>query len=292
MTKIYYENTDVLPDKGFQVSFVTMEHNSPLHWHQEMEILYILNGSAEVTMNGKRYHLDPLEMIVIDSSVLHDVVYAMPQTMGICIHISKAYMRRHLADFELRRIICNTNEIREEQRGSYAKLCQYLKELTVSYFAQKDSYSLMSAALVLGILAVLVDEFSEIMSEDIRVSGIDDLVRIEQVFSYVEQNYKEQISLQEAADELGLNKEYFCRFFKRNTGMTFLKYVNQIRLNHIYQDLLHTEGSIQEIMERHGMYNAKLFYRLFKETYKCTPRELKGMVNAICVNVKKVEEIR
>lgn len=292
MTKIYYENTDVLPDKGFQVRFVTMEHNSPLHWHQEMEILYILNGSAEVTMNGKRYHLDPLEMIVIDSSVLHDVVYAMPQTMGICIHISKAYMRRHLADFELRRIICNTNEIREEQRGSYAKLCQYLKELTVSYFAQKDSYSLMSAALVLGILAVLVDEFSEIMSEDIRVSGIDDLVRIEQVFSYVEQNYKEQISLQEAADELGLNKEYFCRFFKRNTGMTFLKYVNQIRLNHIYQDLLHTEGSIQEIMERHGMYNAKLFYRLFKETYKCTPRELKGMVNAICVNVKKVEEIR
>ena len=57
--------------------------------------------------------------------------------------------------------------------------------------------------------------------------------------------------------------------------MTFLQYVNQVKLYHIYQDLLYTDGNIQEIMERHGMYNTKLFYKLFKKTYNCTPREIR-----------------
>ena len=60
--------------------------------------------------------------------------------------------------------------------------------------------------------------------------------------------------------------------------MSFLQYVNEVRLNHIYQDLLYMEGSVQEIMERNGAYNTKLFYKLFKETYHCTPRELRRMI--------------
>lgn len=278
MENIYFEKTEVPSDRGFQVRFVTKEHNSPLHWHREMEILYILNGSAVVKMEGKRHHLKQSDLIVIDASVIHDVVYALPQTMGICIHISKSDMKRYLADMELIRIVC-APECREQRNGeSYEKLCQYLQELTVLYVEQKPSYQFMSSAIVLQILAVLVDNFCEVVSEEVNISGIENLARIEQIFQYVEQNYREQIALQDAADELGLNKEYFCRFFKKSTGMTFLQYVNQVRISHIYQDLLHTEGSIQEIMERHGMYNAKLFYRLFKERYDCTPREMRQMM--------------
>lgn len=273
----YFERVKVPPDKGFQIRFVTKEHNSPLHWHREMEILYILNGSAEVKMEGTRYHLKPLDVIAIDASVLHDVVYALPQTMGICIHISKSYMRRYLADLELMRFTCAPGDLGQRQAEGYARLRQYLKELTVLYFEQKQSYPLTSGAIVLEILAVLVDDFSELVSEEISAMKVDDLVRVEQIFQYVEAHYKEQIPLQEAADETGLNKEYFCRFFKKNTGMTFLQYVNQVRISHIYQDLLHTEGNVQEIMERHGMYNTKVFYRLFKERYGCTPREMRQM---------------
>lgn len=276
--KAYFERTQVSPDKGFSIRFVTKEHNSPLHWHRELEVLYILNGSAVVQMEGKKYHLKPQDLIVIDSSVIHDVVYALPQTMGICIHISKSYMRRHLADMELMRIICTPESRGIGKEEEYEKLQRYLKELTVLYFEQKHSYPLTSGAIVLGILAELVDDFSEIVSEELNIAGVDNLVRVETIFQYVEEHYKEPISLQDAAEEAGLNKEYFCRFFKKNTGMTFLQYVNQVRISHIYQDLLHTEGNVQEIMERHGMYNAKVFYRLFKERYGCTPREMWKMM--------------
>lgn len=47
-----YENVTLEPDVGFDIRFVTMDHNSPFHWHREMEILYILNGHATVHMEG------------------------------------------------------------------------------------------------------------------------------------------------------------------------------------------------------------------------------------------------
>ena len=61
---------------------------------------------------------------------------------------------------------------------------------------------------------------------------------------YVDHHYREEMTLQEAADELGLNREYFCRFFKQSTGSSFMRYVNQVRLNYIYQDLLHTDDPV------------------------------------------------
>lgn len=278
---VFRESSDLLLDNGFYIKFVTMNHNSPPHWHRAMEILFILNGHATVKMEGKKYRLKPLDMIVIDSTRVHDVVYALPQTMGICIHISKNFMRRYISDIELTRFQCSVETLLPEQKGFYNELCGYMKELTIQYVNQKQSYQLRSNALVLEILADLVEHFSSPASETLSVSAYNNLARMEQISQYVEDHHQEQITLQDAADELGLNKAYFCRFFKENMGVSFVRYVNQVRIDHIYQDLIHTDDSIQEIMERHGFYNQKLFYQMFKEIYSCTPGKLR---QAACNN--------
>ena len=221
-----YENVTLEPDVGFDIRFVTMDHNSPFHWHREMEILYILNGHATVHMEGEEYELNPLDAVVMDYARIHEVIYALPQTMGICIHVSRQLLRRYLPEAEPFAIRCAGQRLRPRQQEYYNEICGYLKELTVLY---------------------------------------------------VNHHYREEMTLQEAADELGLNREYFCRFFKQSTGSSFMRYVNQVRLNYIYQDLLHTDDPVQEIMERHGFFNQKLFYRMFKERYHCTPRQARRM---------------
>ena len=272
-----YKETNVLPDMGFQIEFVTMKYNSAPHWHREMEILYILNGSAAVMMEGETYKLRPLDLIVIDTSMVHEVIYELPQTMGISIHISKSYLRRYVADIELLHMACCQEKLSAQQQEAYMTLCGYLKDLTILYFEQKTSYPLRSSALILQVTAVLVDQFSMPVPDTVTVTDTDQLSRIEHIFQYVEERYRDPIELQEAADALGLNKEYFCRFFKKHTGMSFLQYVSHVRLSHIYHELLYSDGSIQEILERNGIYNNKLFYKQFKETYHCTPRELKQL---------------
>jgi AraC-like DNA-binding protein len=53
--------------------------------------------------------------------------------------------------------------------------------------------------------------------------------------------------------------------------MSFHRYLNEMRLAHIYQDIISTQDSIKEIAERNGMINQKLFNHTFKELYGCNP---------------------
>lgn len=275
--KTTYEEINVPPEQGFQIEFVTMKHNSPPHWHWEMELLFILNGSAVVTVEGEKFRMGPLDLMAVDGSTVHEVIYRLPQTMGISIHISKNYLRRFLPEIDILHFSCRPGKLRADQKNPYTKLCTYLKDLTILYFGQNESYLFRSSALVMLIMAELTDFFSMRFSEGDMESDVNQLVRVRQVFQYVEEHYRESIRLQDAADELGLNREYFCRFFKKSTGMSFLQYVNQVRMNHIYQDLLYSEGSIQEILENNGVYGKRTFYTAFKKTYGCTPRELRKM---------------
>lgn len=272
-----YENVELERDVGFDIRFVTFNHNSPYHWHRELEILYILNGHATVNMDGERYALNPLEAFVIDYSKIHEVLYALPQTMGICIHVSRNLLNRYLPNQEMMSFRCAGQHLTEAQTEAYGRICTCLKDLTILYVNQQKTYRLRSNSIILEILADLVENFGEPVVSTDGYAGLSNIERLEQVCDYVEHHYKEEITLQEAADELGLNREYFCRFFARNMGISFIKYVNQVRINHIYQDILHTDDSIQEIMERHGFYNQKLFYRTFKEHYGSTPREVRKL---------------
>lgn len=58
-------------------------------------------------------------------------------------------------------------------------------------------------------------------------------------------------------------------------GTTFLEYQNELRLSHIYQDLIETDDPVNVILERHGFTNYKLFRRMFKETFGDTPTQIR-----------------
>ena len=56
-------------------------------------------------------------------------------------------------------------------------------------------------------------------------------------------------------------------------GITFLRYVNEVRISHAGRLLSDTDLSISEIMQESGFTNQTLFNRLFKEIYGMTPRQ-------------------
>ena len=73
----------------------------------------------------------------------------------------------------------------------------------------------------------------------------------------------------------GLNEQYFCRFFKKKMGVTFLEYQNEYRLSFLYKDLINTKDPVHVILERHGFNNYKLFRRMFQEHFGCTPKKVR-----------------
>lgn len=99
--------------------------------------------------------------------------------------------------------------------------------------------------------------------------------RLEDITRYIEEHHAEPLSLETIASHFYLSREYFSRFFKKNIGVTFTRYLNQVRLMYIYQDICNTTAGIMELGELHGFTNYKLFNKMFHEIYGCAPREMR-----------------
>ena len=98
-----------------------------------------------------------------------------------------------------------------------------------------------------------------------------DLLRLKNVFKHVESTYKEEVSLTQIAEMAHMSYAYFCRFFKKTTGRTFIDYLNFIRLSKAEILLVTTDMSITQIALEVGFKNVNYFDRLFKSEKKQTP---------------------
>lgn len=247
----------------------------PLHWHEEIEILYPLNGDIDLKVNDKKYLIQTKHFAVIESNQVHSTYNRNRTAMFLCIHISKKALESYLPNIELYRINCFPETIADELFSSYRHICELLENLTRFYMQDSPTYALEADGIILQVLGHLLRYFSTITIS--QFSEMDQLTRerIQNILSYVDEHYREPISLQDISDHLGLGKEYFCRYFKKNMNVSFLNYLNEVRLAHVYQDLQTTDLSISEIMEKNGLTNQKLFNRTFKELYGCTPSEVR-----------------
>ena len=95
----------------------------------------------------------------------------------------------------------------------------------------------------------------------------------EKAINYIENNYKEKITLREIADALLVSAAYLSRIFKKSTGMNLVTYINQVKLRHAKEMILQGNLTLQEIASEIGIQNYNYFYILFKEVYGISPSD-------------------
>ena len=96
-------------------------------------------------------------------------------------------------------------------------------------------------------------------------------VRMSQIRSFVNCNYGREISIDEIVAHIGMNKSAFCTFIKKETGLTFTNYVNDVRLNLAAAALRESELPISEIGASVGLADTPYFCRIFKKKFGMTP---------------------
>ena len=100
-----------------------------------------------------------------------------------------------------------------------------------------------------------------------------DQSRIDKVCTYINQNYKNTLRLEDAASMANMSTTAFSRFFKKSTGKTFVSYVNELRIGWACKLLIESEATIAEICYEVGFNNLSNFNRRFKERHKMSPRK-------------------
>ena len=92
-----------------------------------------------------------------------------------------------------------------------------------------------------------------------------DTAKIDIIYKHVNNNFMNHISLEEIADKVSMTVPAFCRYFKRVTGKTFTKLVNEYRVVHATKLLQESKSSITDICYECGFNNFSHFNKLFKE---------------------------
>lgn len=97
---------------------------------------------------------------------------------------------------------------------------------------------------------------------------------IEQVKNYIEKNYMADICISEISDMLHMTPNYLSALFHKKTGMTFKKYLTNIRMLKAKQLLANSNCKVQQVAEEVGYYSTRYFTKIFKSYYNYYPSDL------------------
>ncbi len=286
-----FEQNYTLTNESISIEYRTTGRLLPSHWHDDMEIIYLLNGSATVFLEGRPHTLVTGDFIVIDAGMIHES-QCTRSYMQIVIRIREGLVQSLMGGSRDFRILCSRSDLTRDTLPRYLEICSLLRQLAPLYIQQPRGYMIKSNALVLDVLYLLTSFFSvsfppaetaaaltlrqqEAVDSARRTFSHPAQLRAREIVRYIDSHYAEPLSLDEIAAHFGLNSEYFSRMFRRTFGIPFTHHLHHVRLVHIYHDICTTDEPVMAVAEKHGFTNYKLFGRLFREFYGKTPREVR-----------------
>ncbi|MCD8154818.1 MAG: helix-turn-helix domain-containing protein [Clostridiales bacterium] len=263
-------SSDQILNFEFQIDRV-----EPTHFHQSIEILYILEGSPEVTIHDSVYRAQPEDILVINANKRHSYISREDVLIG-CFEIN----------FRMLCEMLNTNQILfwcnsvKNKNAAYDEMREVFRQIFNHYAYRETGGKLVLQSLYYKLLQILVKNFL-VRSDDRRFAEEQDLDenRIAEIVNYVNANYQRKISLSELADHLYLSVPYLSKYIKKNLGMNFLDYVNNIRIFHAVDDLLYTAAPITSVAMENGFASTAAFNAAMKKVFNLTPSEYRASMH-------------
>ena len=246
----------------------------PTHWHRAIEIIYMQEGALDVTVETENFTIHAGDCILINGNVLHSTKCTIPNK-AIVLQIPLEFIAKYIPNLNQLIFYLDYRTKNSVKQTKLSMLKTTLEQLQIIDDIRPDGYILRFNSLIFELLFQLYHNFSvKVFQRDIGHQK-KEMERLDPVLNYIAENYKRPISLNEIAEIACLQPGYFCRFFKKKMGVTFLEYQNEYRLSFIYKDLITTNDSVHKILERHGFTNYKLFRRIFLEQFGDTPTKIR-----------------
>lgn len=272
---IYLEMPQLNPEFPFRILLNDGDILTTPHWHREIELIYVTSGTINLGVNDRPYTLSAGELVLINGGDIHYVL-ASPGSERIVFQLDPIFFANldtdHLNIQELFRLLEPFSP--DWQPGQEAFVRNLLMECYQEESQQMPGYQFKIKANLLELLVyflrVVPKREGEVKNSE-ATQNQDVLEKLDQVFTYVEEHYREKIKLTEVAQLIGYSDFYFTKFFKRNTGKTFITFLNDYRIDKAKWLLINSTANVSEIITQIGLENDKTFYRLFKQSMGMAP---------------------
>lgn len=280
--RAYHENRLYSSKHPFYVS----QHenfNFLAHWHTDVEIIYVCEGSIRIGINSESRLLHAGDLAICSSGDIH--YYDSNSTTSTLILIifhpsligctgSWPTQSRFLSPFIDRN--CDTNDSHVVLPQHQQEITQLILKIKQEIDKKESHYEIVTTGMIHTLCGLLL---RHIPSREIDLSGdnrrILNMKIMQEVLDYLEANYMNGVKLEEAAKQAKMSLFHFSRFFKNITGMSYTSYLNRLRIDKAEEMIMSTQQSMLEIALECGFTNVRTFNRVFKQLKKCKPTDLR-----------------
>jgi AraC-like DNA-binding protein len=237
------------------------------NWHENIEILYIVNGEGAISNNGTVFSVCAGDIAVINHNNLHAISARDKSMLHRYLIVDRSFCISNGID---------TNSLLFETEISDSRVRDLMEQLHTAYTSDKASPTriLSIRSLVLQILVLLCTCHAAPSKPSEKTEK--SVAYVKTAISYIHASYAENFSLDDVAAFVGINKCYLSREFHKYTGLPFVAYVNRTRCNMAKQLLLDERLSIAEIGSRCGFENRSYFAKSFRKYVGMLPGEYRA----------------
>lgn len=273
-----HSNT-LLPYQYYQTHIINGQPDTLFHWHPELEISYIHQGSARYHIDYDFFNSQAGDIILIRPNGMHSI-HPIEQTEEIsetfAFHLDMIG-QSHLDQTSLHYLqpLQNGNQkfvprIQPNMSG-YNEIKNCLQTILNLAKGEGRHYELLLKAKLHEFIYLLF------IHRHVQKKVTDDIYRknakIREVIDHINQHYNEVLSIEQLALIMGYSKPHFMALFKQHTGISCTDFIIRVRLNQAKYLLINSHLTVLEIAERVGFSNISHFNRQFKKHYLITPSQ-------------------
>ncbi len=272
------------------------------HWHEEVEIIYFPGGTFTLDINMETFDVSSECFYFINPGELHSIrarskevsmEYAVVfQPELLCSPFYDTVQTQLVQPLQNGRLIfprcISANHpvfpIIKEQfqnitnafyRCSFSEQLEELHDSLHINLFRASGNAIVGLADQLLIKASLLNIFADFSNRQLfsQTEKSDDhrVETIKTTITYIRDHYQEKIYIRDLASLIGLNEQYFCRFFKKAIGMSPIEYLNEYRIRQAVRLLKDSSLPVTEICLDCGYNNMGNFLREFRKYTGTTP---------------------
>jgi AraC-like DNA-binding protein len=267
-------------NRSFNLSLQISSHFLKVwHHHPELELVLIKKSTGARFVGDSISRFGPGDLVLIGSHLPHmwqnDSIYFENEIEDsaetIACHFKEDFMGNCFANVpELKPIKVL---LEKAKRGIVfmGKSRSVGQEILENMLRCNDFDRLVKLTQLLNILAN-EPEVEQISSPGFVASfSQEESRRLDNIYEYIHNKFKEDISLEKVAELASMNTSSFCRYFKKTTGKTFSHYLNTVRIGYACKLLIEDRYTISEICYESGFNNISNFNRQFKTITNYSP---------------------
>lgn len=252
----------------------------PPHWHNAVELIYVLQNAFIVLVNSKRYELKEKDILYIPGGDIHEFCSETPMGLRIFVNFEPSGLNSYAG---MDRVYTQLNSVRlitPDDVNLYPPVKAELQKILKAREAGGIAEDLYYTARMIDILVLLCRN----TPAQVNLGNLKNdkgcnvgLGKISKSFEFIEKNYMEDIRLKDIANSAGFSEYYFSRLFKEIMEKNIRQYLNEYRIKKAETLLTNPNYTISEAAYAVGFSSISTFDRLFHQVKGCSPQDFRKL---------------